>query len=110
STRFKKSFSKLHVQEKKIFYNKLSLFIENHRHPSLRTKKIKGSEILYESSINISIRVIWTYKNEKLIFMIDIGYHDILNKLQILNLYLLHRLKQQSFSIVPFFKPLLWGY
>jgi mRNA interferase RelE/StbE len=81
STGFKKSFSKLQDQEKKLFYEKLSLFIENHRHPSLRTKKIKGSKILFESSINMSIRVIWTYKNESLILMIDIGHHDILNKL-----------------------------
>lgn len=48
SSRFKKSFSKIQDKEKKIFYEKLSLFIENHRHPSLRTKKIKGSEILFE--------------------------------------------------------------
>jgi mRNA-degrading endonuclease RelE of RelBE toxin-antitoxin system len=68
SSRFKKSFSKLQDKEKKIFYEKLSLFIENHRHPSLRTKKIKGSEILFESSINMSIRVIWAYQDEKLIF------------------------------------------
>lgn len=65
----------------KLFYNKLSLFIENHRHPSLRTKKIRGSETLIESSINMSIRVIWTYQNENLILMIYIGKHDILNKL-----------------------------
>ena len=81
STKFKKSFSKLQDQEKKLFYKKLSLFIEDHRHPSLRTKKIKGSEILFESSINMSIRVIWIYKNESLILMLDIGHHDILNKL-----------------------------
>ena len=81
STRFKKSFSNLQNQEKKLFYNKLSLFIENHRHPSLRTKKIKSSEILFESSINMSIRVIWIYQNENLILMLDIGHHDILNKL-----------------------------
>ena len=81
STRFKKSFSNLQDQEKRLFYNKLSLFIENHRHPSLRTKKIKGSEILFESSINMSIRVIWTFKNENLILMIDIGHHNILKKL-----------------------------
>lgn len=80
STRFKKSFSKLQNNEKRLFYNKLSLFIENYRHPSLRTKKIKGSEILFESSINMSIRVVWTYQNENLILMIDIGHHDILNK------------------------------
>lgn len=81
SSRFKKSFSKLQDMEKKIFYEKLSLFIENHRHPSLRTKKIKGSEILFESSINMSIRVIWTYQDENLILMLDIGHHDILKRL-----------------------------
>ena len=81
SSRFKKSFSILQDTEKKIFYEKLSLFIENHRHPSLRTKKIKGSEILFESSINMSIRVIWTYQGENLILLLDIGHHDILKRL-----------------------------
>jgi len=81
SNRFKKSFSKLQDREKKQFYQKLSLFIDNHKHPSLRTKKIKGSEILFESSINMSIRVIWTYENDHLILMLDIGHHDILTRL-----------------------------
>ncbi|XFA98598.1 hypothetical protein ACAG96_06955 [Candidatus Izemoplasma sp. B36] len=48
--------------ERKQFYNKLEIFIEDHKHPSLRTKKIKGSDILFESSINMSIRVIWIYR------------------------------------------------
>jgi mRNA-degrading endonuclease RelE of RelBE toxin-antitoxin system len=81
SNKFKKSFSKLELDEKKLFYKKLSLFVENHRHPSLRTKKIQGSEILFESSINMSIRVIWTFKDESLILMLDIGHHDILKRL-----------------------------
>ena len=81
SSRFKKSCTKLHTSEKKVFYKKLSLFIENHKHPSLRTKKIKGSEILYESSINVAIRVIWIYEDDKIILMLDIGHHDILRRL-----------------------------
>ncbi|MFW5794198.1 MAG: cytotoxin [Bacillota bacterium] len=81
SSRFKKSFSKLQDQEKKIFYKKLFIFIENHKHPSLRTKKLKGSEILFESSINMTIRVIWTYQDGNLILMLDIGHHNILKKL-----------------------------
>ena len=81
SSRFKKSFTKLQNNERRIFYEKLSFFIEHHQHPSLRTKKIKGSEILYESSINMSIRVIWTYKNDDLILMLDIGHYDILKRL-----------------------------
>lgn len=81
SSGFKKSFSKLEAGEKKIFYRKLALFVENHKHPSLRTKKIKGSEILFESTINMSIRVIWTYQKDRVIIMLDIGQHDMLQKL-----------------------------
>jgi mRNA-degrading endonuclease YafQ of YafQ-DinJ toxin-antitoxin module len=81
SNKFKKSFSKLEFNEKKLFYKKLSLFVENHLHPSLKTKKIQGSQILFESSINMSIRVIWTFKDESLILMLDIGHHDILKRL-----------------------------
>jgi mRNA-degrading endonuclease RelE of RelBE toxin-antitoxin system len=81
SNRFKKSFSKLQEQEKKMFYTKLTIFIEDHKHPSLRTKKIKGSEILFESSVNMSIRVIWTYQGENLILMLDIGHHDIIKRM-----------------------------
>jgi mRNA-degrading endonuclease YafQ of YafQ-DinJ toxin-antitoxin module len=81
SNKFKKSFSKLEFNEKKLFYKKLSLFVENHLHPSLKTKKIQGSQILFESSINMSIRVIWMFKDESLILMLDIGHHDILKRL-----------------------------
>lgn len=80
SKRFKKSFQKLTALEKHQFYNKLKIFIGNHKHPSLRSKKIKGSSLLYESSINMSIRVIWSYQNDSLIVMLDIGRHDILKK------------------------------
>jgi len=81
SKRFKKSFQKLESFERKQFYLKLDLFIENHRHSSLRTKKIQGSDILFETSINMSIRVIWTYQDDHLILMLDIGHHDILKKM-----------------------------
>ncbi len=81
SSRFKKSFSKLQDQEKRMFYKKLTIFVENHKHPTLRTKKIRGSQILFESSINMSIRVIWIYKNDNLILMLDIGHHDILKRM-----------------------------
>ena len=47
---------------------------------SLRTKKIQGQKDLYESSINMDIRVIWYFENEELIILVDIGHHDILKK------------------------------
>lgn len=81
SKRFKKSFKKLTLAEKQLFYSKLKLLINNYQHPSLRTRKIQGTELLYESSINMSIRIIWHFLEDELIVMIDIGHHDILRRL-----------------------------
>lgn len=78
--RFKKAFNNLNKDEQNQFENKMKLFIENVLHPSLRTKKIKGYKDLYESSINMDIRIIWYFENEKLIILLDIGHHDILKK------------------------------
>lgn len=60
---------------------KISFFVENPYHPSLRTKKIKGSDNIYEFSVNMDIRVIWFYHNDEVIILLDIGHHDILNKI-----------------------------
>lgn len=79
--RFKKAFKLLSIIEQKQFQNKMYLFIENVLHPSLRTKKIKGHKDLYESSINMDIRIIWYFENESLIILVDIGHHDILKRL-----------------------------
>ena len=78
--RFKKSFSNLTNVEKQQFQKKMEIFIENVLHPSLRTKKLQGQKNLYESSINMDIRIIWYFENEELIVLIDIGHHDVLKK------------------------------
>lgn len=78
--RFKKSFSNLTSVEKQQFQKKMEIFIENVLHPSLRTKKLQGQKNLYESSINMDIRIIWYFENEELIVLIDIGHHDVLKK------------------------------
>jgi mRNA-degrading endonuclease RelE of RelBE toxin-antitoxin system len=77
---FRRSFKKLHPNEKDLFYEKLALFIENHQHPSFRSKKLKGVHLLFESSINMSIRVIWKYEANRVILLLDIGHHNILRK------------------------------
>ena len=79
--RFKKSFKRLNKQEQIQFQNKMELFINNVLHPSLRTKKIKGFDNFYESSINMDIRIIWYFENDELIILVDIGHHDIFKKL-----------------------------
>ena len=73
TNRFKKSFNRLTLVEQKQFENKMRLFVENYLHPSLRTKKIQGHKDLYESSINMDIRIIWYFENSELIILV-IGF------------------------------------
>jgi mRNA-degrading endonuclease YafQ of YafQ-DinJ toxin-antitoxin module len=78
--RFKKHFRGLSANEKKQFRSKLAVFAENPLHPSLRTKRIQGTDDLYEFSVNMDIRVIWFYEGDALVALVDIGHHDILRK------------------------------
>ena len=78
--RFKKAFNALSNIEKQQFQKKMEIFVQNILHPSLRTKKLHGQNDLYESSINMDIRIIWYLENEELIVLIDIGHQDILNR------------------------------
>ena len=78
--RFKKHYKKLNNTTKKQFKNKLELFVEDPMHPSLRAKKIRDTDNLFEFSVNLDIRVIWYYEGDMLVALIDIGHHDILLK------------------------------
>ena len=76
--RFQKSFASLSAQEKKQLKSKLQIFAENPLHPSLRTKRIQGTDNLFEFSVNMDIRVIWYHEGEEIIVIVDVGHHDIL--------------------------------
>jgi mRNA-degrading endonuclease YafQ of YafQ-DinJ toxin-antitoxin module len=80
SKNFDKHFGKLSKNEKSQVIDKLRIFAENPLHPSLRTKHIKGAGGIFEASVNMDIRLIWCYQGDKIILMLDIGHHDILNK------------------------------
>ncbi|MCL1995612.1 MAG: type II toxin-antitoxin system RelE/ParE family toxin [Defluviitaleaceae bacterium] len=77
---FKKHYKKLSVHEKKQITNKLEILAANPYHPSLRTKRIKGTDKLFECSVNMDIRVIWYYDDNKMIILLDVGHHDILRQ------------------------------
>lgn len=80
SDRFRKNYSRLNENEKAQLQRKLSFLVQDPFHPSLRTKHIKGSDNLFEFSVNMDVRVIWCYQNGKLILLLDIGHHNILNR------------------------------
>lgn len=78
SKKFQKHFKSLNEQEKKQLKKKLELLAVNPLHPSLRTKRIQGTPNLFECSVNMDVRVVWFYEGERLIVLLDVGHHDIL--------------------------------
>jgi len=80
SNNFKKHYKKLSAIEKKQVTNKLALLSKNPTHPSLRTKRIQGTDRLFESSANMDVRIIWYYEGNKLIALVDVGHHNILKQ------------------------------
>ena len=79
SDRFEKQFKQLAQQEQKQIRNKIEILAVNPLHPSLRTKRIKGTEDMFECSINMDIRIIWHYENNRMM-LLSVGHHDILKK------------------------------
>ena len=78
--RFNKHFKTLSANEKMQIRKKLALLAENPSHPSLRAKRIQGTANLFECSVNMDIRIIWYYEDDKIIILLDAGYHNILKK------------------------------
>ncbi len=77
SHKFRKEFKKLPKNIQKIWRNKLDLFVQDLRHPSLRIKKLQGTENIWELSINMQFRATFEYISEGILFR-RIGDHDIL--------------------------------
>lgn len=57
----------------------LRLLIENPRHPSLRCKKMKAVEDIWEASVSMAYRLTYQIAGDDLILR-RIGGHDILKK------------------------------
>lgn len=80
SDKFRKSYRKLSDIEQSQVKSKVRILAENPMHPSLRTKRIQGSNRLFECSVNMDIRIIWHYDGERIILLLDVGHHSILSR------------------------------
>lgn len=80
SDKFRKSYKKLSDIEQSQVKSKVRILAENPMHPSLRTKRIQGSNRLFECSVNMDIRIIWHYDGERIILLLDVGHHSILSR------------------------------
>lgn len=60
---------------KEIVQDKLKLMPNDSFHSSLRTKEIKGKNNIFESSINMNIRMTWQYLKDSILLR-TIGEHN----------------------------------
>jgi mRNA-degrading endonuclease RelE of RelBE toxin-antitoxin system len=72
---FLDSVKHLPIDAKKALKKKLDLLADNPKHPSLRTKKIKGSGDIFEASINMDIRMTWEFYEDGILLR-NIGKYD----------------------------------
>lgn len=76
---FTKHYKKLTAVERGVVDDKLRILSRDPWHPSLRTKRIQGTDE-FEVSVNMDIRMAITFEGDKLIIMLDINHHDKLLK------------------------------
>lgn len=79
SNRFKKEYTALPTKVQETFDKKFSLFLKNINHPSLRVKKIKGTENRWEGSVTKNYRFTFQISGDAVIFR-RIGTHDVLTQ------------------------------
>jgi mRNA-degrading endonuclease RelE of RelBE toxin-antitoxin system len=76
---FKKEYDNLPKEIQKAFDEKLSLFLKQTSHPSLRVKRIQGTKNRWEGSITMKYRFTFEFLKDGVLFR-AIGTHDILKR------------------------------
>jgi mRNA interferase RelE/StbE len=77
SERYQRSFKKLSHENKHVAKEKMKLFLDDPFHPSFRTKKLQGAPGMWESSINMDVRMTWRWGDEEgVVELSNIGEHD----------------------------------
>lgn len=78
--RFLRHLSALSSTEQRQAEKALRLLEANPNHPSLRSKRIRSKEGVFECSVNMDVRITWRYKGKGVIVLTDIGHHGILDR------------------------------
>ena len=79
SQKFKKQYKILPKEIENAFDKKLTLFLNDRSHPSLRIKRILGTKNRWEGSVTMNYRFTFELL-ENTVFFRTIGTHDILNR------------------------------
>ncbi len=77
--RFLEDYRKLPAQVQKQTDQKLQYLAQNVGHPSLRVKRVRSHEEVYEGGINLDYRLLFLITTEGYV-LLRIGRHDMLEK------------------------------
>lgn len=73
--RFKRAYQKLKPEDQALADKAIRFLAADTRHPSLRVKKIKGAENIWEARVSRAIRMTFEM-HEDLIILRNVGQHD----------------------------------
>jgi mRNA-degrading endonuclease RelE of RelBE toxin-antitoxin system len=75
TARFKKAYKALPNEVKERLKQALKTLLTNHKYPSLRVKKIKGTQDIWEARVSLDYRL--TFQILKDCFILrNLGHHD----------------------------------
>ena len=77
---FKKGYQRLPVQIKEKLAKQLELLATNFRHPSLHTKRIQGTESIWEARVDYSYRLSFEIIEETIYLRVVGNHDDVLKK------------------------------
>jgi mRNA interferase RelE/StbE len=75
TNRFQRAYNDLTDDDAERVKKALRLLVENPRHPSLRVKRIQGTDHIWEASASLSIRLTFEMQGD-LIVLRNVGAHD----------------------------------
>jgi len=80
TNKFVKQAKNLTAVERKQLEKAIWNLTENPTQSSLRTKKYQSLQNVFESSVNMDIRILWRYKlgDRTIILLLSCGHHDLL--------------------------------
>ncbi len=74
--RFQEYFTKLDEQSQNAIQKAIRLMSHDIKHPSLRAKKMEGTDYIFEASANMDIRITFHYEKPDHLILRNCGHHD----------------------------------
>jgi mRNA-degrading endonuclease YafQ of YafQ-DinJ toxin-antitoxin module len=78
SAAFDKLFKRLPARVRQQALEKLNLYLNDPQHPSLRAKRVRGTDAIWEMSVTMNYRMTFELPDDSTILLRRIGTHDTL--------------------------------